>query len=46
MARIFLNIIVILDQVARNNKAWYTKDRDYSRFFFKIIAEQRKKEEE
>lgn len=37
---------MILDQVANNNRAWYTIDRDYSGFFFRMTIEKRWKEKE
>ncbi|KAH0665341.1 hypothetical protein KY285_026547 [Solanum tuberosum] len=38
----------LLDEVSKNNRAWYTRDAEVGelRYTFKVLAEQRKREEE
>lgn len=46
MARTFPNIVVILEQVAKKNRARYTRYGDRSGLIFKMTIKQRKKEKE
>lgn len=46
MARTFQEATIILDQVSKNNWAWYTRDSDSTGFIFEISVEQKLREEE
>lgn len=39
MARTFQEATIILDQVSKNNWAWYTRDSDSTGFIFEISVE-------
>ncbi|XP_015166978.1 uncharacterized protein [Solanum tuberosum] len=48
MRKSFAESIQLLDEVSKNNRAWYTRDAEVGEFGYKfeLSAEQRKKEEE